>query len=242
MHAHDRATVGAGAETSQISNAAARLDPLLSSFLLRSVRKEEDTGGDTAAIGDTSHASFTFTDATKAMVGLQIWESSLLKARLPLVDDFSADRNVWPDEPLFSAVRETLSELGLARLVRRHPDILTSALLGVAKVVIAFIKGRRKGKLVVVDDDTTAEDEEYSWEEDDGDDLVDTTEYEYEPLSDGEMDQLAESLAIRLKEEWGSVVQGVALLDQVFHYDHGLLDMKVTGIHRWASLHSLQRF
>ncbi|KAL9188343.1 hypothetical protein ACHAXT_006721 [Thalassiosira profunda] len=223
MHAHD--PVDLGVETSQISSAAARLDPLLSSFLLRSVRKEEETGGDTAAIGDASHASFTFTDATKAMVGLQIWEASLRKARLPLVDDFSANRNVWPDEPLFSSVREALSELGLARLVRRHPEILTSVLLGVAKVVIAFIKRQRKGKLVVVDDDT-AEDEEYNWEDDGDGDLGDTIEYEYEPLSDGEMDQLAEALANELRDEWGSVVQGVALLDQVFHYDHGLLDIK----------------
>ena len=163
------------------------------------------------------------------MVGIQIWGSALRKARLPLMDDFSKNENIWPEEPLFSHVYDTLSELGLPRLIRRHPEILTSVLLGVAKVVIEFIKEQRKGKLVFAENSTPEEDDEYNWNDDD--DLEEPPEFEYEPLSTEELDQLGNTLADNLKQEWGGVVQGVAMLDKVFGYDHGLLDMQVIAFH-----------
>ena len=49
----------------------------------------------------------------------------------------------------------------------------------------------------------------------------------YGPLSSQEVERLADSLADDLKLEWGGVVQGMASLDTVFGYDHGLLDSKV---------------
>ncbi|KAL7553708.1 hypothetical protein ACHAWF_017043 [Thalassiosira exigua] len=206
------------AHSTQVSEASARLDPLLTSFLLRSVRSDAVDDPD-AEPAEGSHP-FTFSDASQAMLGLRTWEPSLRKARLPLVDDFPGDRNVWPDEPLFTRTCGALSELGVARLVRRHPEILTSVLLGVAKLVIKFIKAQRRGKLVL----SEHEDEE-TYESDD----TDNPEYQYYPLSADELDRLADSLTENLKQEWGGVAKGVAMLDKVFGYDHGLLDVQGEG-------------
>ena len=209
----------------QISNAS--LDPLLTSFLLRSIRNssnEEDAEDSTTA------AQFTFSDASKAMIGLQVWETCLRKARLPLIDDFQ-QTTIWPEEPLFHHVYEVLSALGLPRLVRRHPETLTtSVLLGLAKVVIEFIKAQRQGKLVISEDTSIDNYDERGWEEDTMSDIEDdyTELFEYEPLSPEELNQLADSLASNLKKEWGGVVQGVAQLDKLFGYDHGLLDQQVS--------------
>ena len=214
----------------QVSHASARLDPLLTSFLIRSVRKNAGQDLDIKPI-DGTHHFFTFSDASEAMLGLQIWETSLRKARLPLIEDFRKDQNVWPEEPLFSHVYDVLSELGLPRLVRRHPEILTSVLLGVAKVVMGFIQAQRQGKLVFVEDNIEEEEDCDLEDLDTAIDLEDIAQFAYEPLSMEEMDQLADSLANNLKQEWGGVVQGVASLDKVFGYDHGLLDLQVSGHH-----------
>lgn len=219
--------VEADTPTLQVSNASARLDPLLTSFLLRSVRNNGGASPTNNEHDDTTTNFFTFSDATKAMIGLQTWETSLRKARLPLLEDFSTNNNqhdVWPKEPLFGHVYDILSELGMPRLVRRHPEILTSVLLGVAKFVIEFIKAQKQGKLVIVEQNVDDDDDvDY----DDRDDVYETPEFEYEPLSTEELDQLSDSLANNLKQEWGGVIQGVAMLDKVFGYDHGLLDMQV---------------
>jgi hypothetical protein len=202
------------------------LDPLLTSFLLRSVRSTDDESPYRRKInsdGGRGHSQFTFSDALDATVGLRAWEASLRRARLPLVDDFPRART-WPDEPLFSRVCVTLSEMGISRLVRRHPKILTSVLLAVARVAIEFINMQRRGKLVIPEDVT--DDEEH---ESESVDLEDASEFEYEPLSTEELATLADSVSNGLKQEWSAVVQGVAQLDKIFGYDHGLLDLQVTS-------------
>ena len=230
----------------QISNASAQLDPLLTSFLLRSIRNDDDTDN----IHNVNAHFFTFSDASKAMVGLRIWETSLRKARLPTIDDFD-QCTTWPDEPLFSYVFDVLSKLGLPRLVRRHSEVLTtSVLFSVAKIVVQFIKAHRQGKLVV-SDDIDEEDGEYSLEEDIIEDDY-STQFEYEPLSTDELDQLADSLSSSLQEQWGGIVQGVTQLDKVFGYDHGLLDQQrgesdfginnaIWSHNGWAPMPDLQR-
>ena len=198
----------------QISSASSQLDPLLTSFLLRSIQ---------------SNSLITFSDVSKATIGLSIWEKALRKARLPTIDDFQSDESItWPEEPLFTYVYDTFSSLGLPRLVRRHHEALTtSVLLSVAKVVVEFIKAQRQGKLVILDsciEDEENDDDGYDWENE-----IDAqeTEYEYEPLSIEELNQLADSLTNNLlKQEWDGVVGGLAQLDKVFGYDHGLLDQQ----------------
>ena len=136
--------------SSLVSDASARLDPLLTSFLLRSVREVDK--GENPAVDTDAH--LTVSDASHAMIGLSTWDNCLRKARTPIIDDFlDANQSVWPEEPLFSHLCTTLAELGLPRLVRRHPEILTSVLLGVAKLVNEYTKARRQGKLVIVQDE-----------------------------------------------------------------------------------------
>jgi hypothetical protein len=215
-----------------VADASARLDPLLTSFLLRSVRKiadEDESDGvpiDTTTALSSSH--LTFSDASRAIIGLTTWDTCLRKARTPLIDDFvNINQSVWPEEPLFSHLSNTLAELGLPRLVRRHPEILTSVLLGVAKLVVQYTKAQRQGKLVIVDESIEDEEDEFLIEDYDDsieDDMLET--FEYEPLSNEELEKLAESLAGNMISDWGSLVQGVSLLDKVFGYNHGLLDIQ----------------
>ncbi|EJK49119.1 hypothetical protein THAOC_32037, partial [Thalassiosira oceanica] len=196
-------------------DAFSSIDPLLTSYLLRSVRA--DDGGKAAA-------HFTFNDYMQAAVGLQSWESSLRKGRLPLGKrDFVKD-DVWPEEPLFGKVTDVMSRLGLPRLIRRHPEIKSSVLLEVARIVVEFTRSRERGKLVVVEDQQEDEVEDDPWAIED-DDTNDSVVFEYRPMLEGELDKLADQLAGNIQDQFGSVVNGVSLLDKVFGYDHGLLDM-----------------
>lgn len=215
----------------RISDASERLDPLLTSFLLRSVRiatsDDESYSDDDDDINSRSSPLFTISDASKAMVGLQVWDTTLRKARIPLLSDFQNGNQVWPEDPLFTHVNYALSSLGLPRLIRRHPEILTSVLLGIAKVVMEFTTLQQQGNLVLVGGEGNEEDDEDDmWEEGIEHALLSSDQFEYEPLSADELEQLAESLTGTLSEEWGGVVQGVSLLDKVFGYDHNLLDLK----------------
>ncbi|EED91722.1 predicted protein [Thalassiosira pseudonana CCMP1335] len=136
----------------RISDASERLDPLLTSFLLRSVRiATSDDADDDDDMNSRSSPLFTISDASKAM----------------------------------------------------------------------------QGNLVLVGGEGNEEDDEDDmWEEGIEDELLSSDQFEYEPLSADELEQLAESLTGTLSEEWGGVVQGVSLLDKVFGYDHNLLDLK----------------
>ena len=218
-----------------VSDASARLDPLLTSFLLRSVRKIDDEDGrdeDDATIIDTlstTKSHLRFSDATRAMIGLITWDTTLRKARTPLLDDFvNVNQSVWPEEPLFSHLCNTLADLGLPRLVRRHPEILTSVLLGVAKLVVEYTKAQRQGKLVFVEEVMEDDEDELFMDDYDAsmEDHTLETSFQYEQLSNEDLEKLAESLAGNLVNEWGSLVQGVSLLDKVFGYNHGLLDVQ----------------
>ena len=239
-----------------VSDASARLDPLLTSFLLRSVRKiDEDEGSIPSIETDTtiSPSHLTFSDASSAMIGLTTWDTSLRKARTPTIDDFlDIKQSVWPEEPLFSYLCNTLAELGLPRLVRRHPEILTSVLLGVAKLVVEYTKAQRQGKLVIVEE-TKDDDENEIFEDNYDESMEDRIQetFEYEQLTNDELEKLAESLAVNLVNEWGSLVQGVSMLDKVFGYNHGLLDVQgqvgfgiEDGVWKhsgWESLPNLQQ-
>ena len=139
---------------------------------------------------------------------------------------------LWPKEPLFTSVYESLSQLALARLVKRHPEVMTSVLLGVVKVVVEFITLERRGMMVVKDEDEITY-EEYGIE--DGLTLqdADSEQYdiEYVPLSEEELERLAQSLSNELAQEWSGVVRGVSMLDSLFGYNHQMLDLKVRSSH-----------
>ena len=207
--------------------AAARTHPLVAAFLLRSARRDPGEGGDdNDDPPDGDRGRLAFPEVVEALSGLRVWEATLRKARLPLDEDFRGrERPTWPEDPLFERVCEALSELGLPRLVRRHPEITASVLLGVAKAAVRFMQAQRRGKLVVAEDPT--EDEEEERAEDIDADPGEGTRFEYEPLTSEEEAQLADSLADGLRQEWGGAARGAAVLDGVFGYDHGLLDPQV---------------
>ena len=203
-------------------DAFSSIDPLLTSYLLRSVRESVETTGGAANDGGRA-AHFTFDDYLRAVAGLQSWESSLRKGRLPLGKGDFAEDDVWPEEPLFEKVTDVMSHLGMPRLMRRHPEIKSSVLLEVARIVVEFTRSRERGKLVVVEDhDNEIEDDLWGIDDETNDSTI---EFEYRPMLDGDLDKLAEQLASNIQDQFGSVVQGVSLLDKVFGYDHELLDM-----------------
>ena len=241
------------------------LDPLLTSFLLRSVRGgtgigtcagariddcyDRDASDGARAERPSSMSQFTFADATIATNGLRVWEMSLKRSRLPLVDDFagaddchggSTAAALWPMEPLFARVRTVLSDMGIQRLIDHHPTLLTSILLLVAKVVVEYIDMERAGRLTTdavaalagdaVDENEkhvhygeSIEDEEEEVEEEDSTASLERRE----PYAAEELAILADSLAQGLVVEWNDMVEGVHQLDKIFGYDHGLMNLQV---------------
>ena len=212
-----------------ISSISSRLEPLLTSFLFRAVHDATtatDTLNDEA---DTTTSHFRLNDAYNAIHGLVTWETSLRKGRLPLYSDFGDESLYWPEEPLFTHVYNTLSTLALPRLVRRHPEIITSVLLGIAKVVVEFVNLQRRGMLVIIEngDDSLSDDVEYIFEDDEYELQSEEEQVEFTPMSEDELEKLAQNLSSKLAQEWGGVVQGVSMLDDVFGYSHNMLDSKV---------------
>ena len=214
-----------------ISDASLRLEPLLTSFLLRAASDGNflTPSNTNATAADSSASFFRIDDAYKAMLGLVTWESSLRKGRLPLRSDFD-HLELWPEEPLFTHVHDALSNLALQRLVRRHPEVLTSVSLGVAKTVVEFICLQRRGTMVEESRDDI--DEDYDLIYGDFSSLSDDfeQEIEYVPLSKDELERLAESLSEKLALEWSGVARGVSMLDSLFGYDHQMLNVKVRGV------------
>lgn len=220
---------------SKLSNASSRLEPLVSWFVLRAAQDSTHLDKDDT---DSVAARFTSSDARQALLGLAVWQSALRKGRLPLTEDFQTHdyTTTWPAEPLFSHVHDALSALALPRLVRRHPETLTSVLLGVAKVVIEFINMQRRGHLIIHDN--------HHGDDNDLTNPLDSTMQELHPeqyteyvaLSDEQLKELAESLSDKLSQQWSGVVQGVAMLDSLFGYDHNMLDVQVRDTYKtWAA-------
>ncbi|KAL7462749.1 hypothetical protein ACHAXS_003126 [Conticribra weissflogii] len=215
------------------------LDPLLTSFLLRaaSTTTTTTTTPSSDLEPERDRPAFSVSDVSAATIGLRAWDACLTKGRLPSPDDFHFEVpfqfEVWPEEPLFSKTRDRLAELGLARLVRRHPEIATSVLLGVARMAVRFAEeSRREVMLARGKDDEDGHDYFGLWDNDDDDDEdmsdEDTSrEFSFRSLSPDEMDNLAKTMADNLAREWEGAVRGVSLLDEVFGYNHNLLDMQV---------------
>jgi hypothetical protein len=189
------------------------IDPLISSLLLAST--DDDGGKVTDLIGRGNIA--------QASSGINVWRDALLKGRLPLEEDFS--QNVWPAEPLFSAIVDAVQELELPRFVLRHPEANTSVLLTMIRMAMEF------NKQLAMDSEED-EEENVDDEEDEGEDeLYDSYYLVDDSLSCDSVHQLQRSeedlaaeIAAGLIDQFGGVIQGTTALDQIFGAGHGLLD------------------
>lgn len=193
-----------GVREALVPRAASGIDQLLTESLLSSSTASIHVGGLTAASN-----------------GVQIWRHALSKGRAPTEFDFSDTIEPWPAEPLYSAVCEKFFELELPRFAARHPETITSILLSLIRITIQYMEAA--SPLHGVEDDA----------EDVGGDVDETYEIEEVEVIDSisfedvevDLEELAEEMSIMLFDEWSGVVGGVGILDQLFGFDHGLLDV-----------------
>ena len=190
------------------------IEPLLMNVLIEDSSSSLGVGG----IVSASH-------------GISIWRSSLSMGRLPTEIDFSSS-NVWPAEPLFTELSKAMVSLQLPRFVLRHPETVSAVLISLLRLTIEFTK-----KLDVQKEEILREDSEDA-DDDDYDDLFLSHDYDFEIhfdsesteaedqfLSSEDSDNLAQSIANNLIQEWNGVISGVNALHKLFGCDHGLLNL-----------------
>lgn len=201
-------------------DASFRMDPILSRAL-------EDVSS--RSVGGILEAS----------KGLQIWKKSLAKGRLPQPSDFlkesaSTGSEVWPPEPLFQAVFDAMVSMQLPRLVLKHPECASMVVRSLLRWTVEFsgrldtlLADENNSRQNEANEDDLYEDYDdlyfYDWGEDGPPDipLASTTEAWSPPMESPE--SIAQDIAKDLINEWGNVVHGVNLLDQLFGLNHGLL-------------------
>ena len=205
--------------------------------------------------------------------GLSVWRSALTKGRLPTTEDFrigtsSSPRHdaddgashpaVWPEPPaLRAAVHQHMAALQLPRLVLRHPETANAVLLCLVRIVREFGSRLRlqQQQQVGEEEDDNPVDDEYDLDshlKENGDDNeTDETDVDVvvqqQQLSEEELALLAQEVAgVLINEEFGGVVSAVQMLDQLFGYNHGLvqgfgLEAGVWQHSGWSILPELQR-
>lgn len=166
-----------------------------------------------------------------ASSGIRTWRTCLCKGRFPIETDFE-NHCIWPEDPFFSKISDAMTTLQLPRFVLRHPEIVSTVLLTLLRLTFTFIHDVNSEQ---EEKDGNADDERF---EDDSEiysvDKLSMDEEKYEDSSDErnalsttEIDTIAAEIADSLIQEWNDVVSGVNILDQLFGYDHNLLDMNV---------------
>ena len=171
------------------------IDPLLTNALFEASSSSLDVGG-----------------VVSASTGIRAWRVSLEKGRTAVEFDFS-DGEVWPREPLFSALSKAMTIMQLPRFVRRHPETVSAVLLSMLRLIISFNRDARFQEGVVTDDT-------------DGDFYFSTAVTPSFPQTSEDINQLAEEITANLVEEWNGIVSGVNILDQLFGDGHGLLNVQ----------------
>lgn len=207
------------------------------------------------------------TTIQQASYGLDIWRKCLIKGRLPDINqDFlpsivavgtsegnntddgnnKNDRNmvvvVWPPEPLYTKIYDSMVHLQLPRFAIRHPETISLILRSLLRWTMSY-SDRLDAASTIYDDD---DDDDY-----DDDDFVLDYYFQHQLLDDDNNDDddgggdnlsvptvpvlvddaetIANDIANDVLKEWGNVVKGVNLLDKMFGYDHGLLQVTSNG-------------
>ena len=198
------------------------IDPLVSSMI-------EGSNGQ-VEIGDFMSEKISLFEAS---AGIGVWRRTLLRGRLPLVQDFLPLQQPWPVEPLFSALSDSMAHLQLPRFVLRHPETINSVLLTLLRLTMEF----QKQKISNLDesDIQQLDDDEGDHEDKEEEDIY-LKSLLLEMENDNRIDpgfggalltksdeEIAQEVATGLVEEYREVLQGVQVLDHIFGMAHGLL-------------------
>lgn len=166
-----------------------------------------------------------------ASSGIRTWRTCLCKGRFPIETDFE-NHCIWPEEPFFSKISDAMITLQLPRFVLRHPEIVSTVLLTLLRLTFKFMhdaQSEQEEKEGNLDNEHFDDDSEmYSVDKfsiDEGESEVSLDERN--ALSATVIDTIAAEIADSLIQEWNDVVSGVNMLDQLFGYDHNLLEMNI---------------
>lgn len=194
------------------------IDPLLTRVLLL---QEEDDKNNTR-----SPILLGTSNLLEASTGLAVWRNCLCKGRLPVYKSEAR----WPVQPaLFEATCSTMTQLQLPRFVLRHPETVNSVLLYLVRMVAEYGSRLQQQQ---VQEESRQDSEQEDGNDDDGDyyddnlfgydqDPIPVVEDFFDPLSE---EQIALEVATGLIDEFGGVVSGIQMLDQLFGYNHGLME------------------
>lgn len=193
------------------------IDPLLINCI-------ENSSSQSSA-GPSSKPFVSGLNISLASNGVRTWKECLRKGRFPIDTDF-VNQNVWPEERFYSKLVDAMTTLELPRFVLKHPETVSAVLLTLIRLTLKF-----KEDIMIKETDNTEEleeDEDYYniyYNGVSGDVDIQKENLDDIILSNEDIDTLATEIADSFIEEWNDVVSGVNLLDQLFGYDHGLLDI-----------------
>ena len=168
-------------------------------------------------------------------------------------DDDNTNTNVdcmsswcWPPQPLYDLIITNMIELQLPRFVSRHTELIPLILRSLLRITTKFYHEKQKEQQleaqhsVVGTDDDEKDDEEYDYyfnlnmmekvnneNNQDGEEdwitaIVNDPEYNDNMFAQTIVNEI-------LMDEWKGVVNGVSILDGMFGYDHGLLQVQATS-------------
>lgn len=172
----------------------------------------------------------------EASDGIRVWRHALTKGRLPLESEFPATTTGgiawWPRQPLFSKLYDSMVALQLPRFTLRHPEAITLVLLSLLRLTIEYSKQlrsvREEKDVENLEDGQVEEEEDFyflEWQKQFQNDFdTQSTEASQLETVDDEA-TLADETARGLLEEWIGVLNGVNILDSLFGFDHGLLQV-----------------
>jgi MoxR-like ATPase len=158
-----------------------------------------------------------------ASSGIKVWRRVLLRGRLPVTIDFESDP-IWPVDPLFSSLSKAMADLQLPRFVMRHPETITAVLMTMLRMTIDFETRRKVVEIELATDEETANEDVVDVEV--MVNIHDVIEDSTSSSVDDEVEALAFEISSGFLEEYGGVLEGVTLLDQLFGTNHGLLDVQ----------------
>jgi hypothetical protein len=117
-----------------------------------------------------------------------------------------------------------MADLQLPRFVMRHPETITAVLMTMLRMTIDFETRRKVVEIELATDEETANEDVVDVEV--MVNIHDVIEESTSSSVDDEVEALAFEISSGFLEEYGGVLEGVKLLDQLFGTNHGLLDVQ----------------